>query len=271
MNFPIIERYSGKETCHPGIPAIGKSRQRKARSGLKLHEHPHYEVVLMEKGNANWVSAGKIYRLSGPCVFLTRPHESHGSISGMIEPCSISWLQFSVQHLAKDLALMIAELEWTLRPLPSQLLDIFGSIFHEIKSPRETTPRMLDALLSQFLILLSRLKKEAEHQLSPGIEKVVEAVKKNPRHPWSHGDLERISGLKHTQLNLKFHRELGQTPRAFAMECRLREGHRSLREENTDITTLAHELGFNSSQHFASSFKKQFGITPSQCRKEDGF
>jgi AraC-like DNA-binding protein len=42
-----------------------------------------------------------------------------------------------------------------------------------------------------------------------------------------------------------------------------------LTETRQPITDIAHQLGFCSSQHFASLFKRHTGTTPNACRAGD--
>jgi AraC family transcriptional regulator len=49
--------------------------------------------------------------------------------------------------------------------------------------------------------------------------------------------------------------------------CRLNEAKRRLKESDESITDIAAALGFSSSQHFSTHFKKMFGCTPTSYRR----
>jgi AraC-like DNA-binding protein len=62
--------------------------------------------------------------------------------------------------------------------------------------------------------------------------------------------------------------KLGVSPFAYHAERRMERAREMLRTDYLPLTTIALELGFASSQHFSTAFKKRFGISPSSCRKK---
>ncbi len=61
-------------------------------------------------------------------------------------------------------------------------------------------------------------------------------------------------------------RELGKSPAAYQMERRMEVACTMLKTPSLPLTQIAHELGFSSSQHFSTAFRKHFGIAPSRYR-----
>ncbi len=62
----------------------------------------------------------------------------------------------------------------------------------------------------------------------------------------------------------------GQTPHEYRERQRLARARRLLAEDGQSITRLAYALGYSSSQHFATNFKKQIGVTPGEYRAAVG-
>lgn len=61
---------------------------------------------------------------------------------------------------------------------------------------------------------------------------------------------------------------VGETPGEFARRLRLEAAaNRLLSPKNESVTVIALDMGFTSSQNFARSFRKHFGMTPSMFRK----
>jgi AraC family transcriptional regulator len=61
---------------------------------------------------------------------------------------------------------------------------------------------------------------------------------------------------------------VGETVAAFTRRLRLEmAAGRLLSQPREDITTIAMDCGFSSSQNFAKSFRRQFGMTPTDFRK----
>ncbi|MHB9131331.1 MAG: helix-turn-helix transcriptional regulator [Armatimonadota bacterium] len=72
--------------------------------------------------------------------------------------------------------------------------------------------------------------------------------------------------LSYQQLARHFQTVYGQTPKQYQLQCRIHEAQRLLQTTRLSITTIAAELGFASSQHFALVFKRSTGICPSMYR-----
>lgn len=76
----------------------------------------------------------------------------------------------------------------------------------------------------------------------------------------------RALPLSYRQLSRLFTQQYGVSPKAYQLHARLQEGRRLLECTEMDVTAIAMELGFASSQHFATRFKALTGHTPSACR-----
>jgi AraC-like DNA-binding protein len=62
-----------------------------------------------------------------------------------------------------------------------------------------------------------------------------------------------------------FAREIGMTPNAYRINCRLNLGRQLLRKGES-ISEVAHETGFSDQSHFGRAFLRHFGATPGQFR-----
>jgi AraC-like DNA-binding protein len=60
--------------------------------------------------------------------------------------------------------------------------------------------------------------------------------------------------------------EAGSSFVAVVQQLRLEAAARRLSTETTPITTIAAELGFKTSQHFAALFREQYGVSPTEYR-----
>lgn len=65
-----------------------------------------------------------------------------------------------------------------------------------------------------------------------------------------------------------FKQSMGVSPHEYLTQCRLEAAKQMLKKTNLPIIEIAAEVGFNSQSHFITLFKKQFGTTPLQYRKE---
>jgi AraC-like DNA-binding protein len=77
-------------------------------------------------------------------------------------------------------------------------------------------------------------------------------------------------GLSPAGLRARFKTETGYTLHEYLLHRRLEEARRRLTETADEITTIAHELGFSSSQYFATVFRRETGMTPGDYREKHG-
>ena len=65
----------------------------------------------------------------------------------------------------------------------------------------------------------------------------------------------------------RFRQMTGLPPHAFLMKCRIHRAKELLARGEKDITAIATELRFSSSQHFATRFRQETGLTPKAWRE----
>jgi AraC-like DNA-binding protein len=76
--------------------------------------------------------------------------------------------------------------------------------------------------------------------------------------------------LSYRQLARHFDATFHLSPKRYQLEARIREAQRLLRGTQRSITSIAYELGYSSSQHFASQFQALTRQTPSKYRAAQG-
>jgi AraC family transcriptional activator of pyochelin receptor len=78
--------------------------------------------------------------------------------------------------------------------------------------------------------------------------------------------LAAIAGLNEFKLKRGFKELFNQTVFGYLADVRLEMASRAIREKKKTVTRIAFELGYASLQHFSSSFKKKFGVSPNHFR-----
>ena len=77
--------------------------------------------------------------------------------------------------------------------------------------------------------------------------------------------LEKLP-MSYRQLSRYFSQMFAQSPKQYQLSAKLTEAQKMLTETALSITTIAMELGFASSQHFATQFKIFAKQSPSEYR-----
>ncbi|MGP3991904.1 helix-turn-helix transcriptional regulator [Streptomyces sp. 3N207] len=79
-------------------------------------------------------------------------------------------------------------------------------------------------------------------------------------------DLAAGARLSPAYLAELFRTQTGETPGRYRTRLRTERARMLLSETDRPITTIAAELGYSSSQHFATAFRRETGTTPSKYR-----
>lgn len=90
---------------------------------------------------------------------------------------------------------------------------------------------------------------------------------KNHHDPLTVGDVAAYVGFSKSYFSAYFKKTLGFSVSAFILRCKLEEGKELLQYTNKSISTISTFLCFSSQSHFQTAFKKQFGMTPNECRR----
>ena len=78
-----------------------------------------------------------------------------------------------------------------------------------------------------------------------------------------------LVGLGTTAFTEKLKNYTGFSPLNYLINIRISEAIKLLKQEDVNMTDIALDTGFYSSQHFATTFKKLTGYTPREFRKKN--
>jgi LacI family transcriptional regulator len=79
--------------------------------------------------------------------------------------------------------------------------------------------------------------------------------------------LSSVAHLSLNELERRFHRYLGRTPKAEMLRVQIEQAKRLLRDTHLALKVIAHRAGFSSEQYFSDVFHRCCGIRPSAYRR----
>ena len=97
--------------------------------------------------------------------------------------------------------------------------------------------------------------------------KVAELMESNVENPLSLEDIADQTGLSRRQIERLFKRHLGQVPKRYYLELRLRRARELLLQTAMPIMDITTACGFQSPPHFSKCYRRQFGYPPSLERQ----
>ena len=138
---------------------------------------------------------------------------------------------------------------------------------------------IVNALSSVLLVLIVRAHLEQGGEAPLGgilnglrdkrLRQLIQTVVSRPEDEWNIEKMTAIANLSRAQLMRLFKQQTGISPHAFVNLIRLRQAAVLLRQTADSVLSIALNVGFQSETHFGKAFKKQYGISPGQYRKNE--
>lgn len=100
------------------------------------------------------------------------------------------------------------------------------------------------------------------------IQKAIRFIQQNTNQHITACDVADYVGFSRSYFSVYFKKELGFSLSAFILRCKLEEGRKLLQYTDKSLSDISNYLCFSSQSHFQTTFKKQFGITPMEYRKD---
>ena len=131
----------------------------------------------------------------------------------------------------------------------------------------------VNQVIDEILILLGRrsTRQNQSHEEFPqNFVKLETSLRENLNHHWSVAEMASLVGLGHTAFSEKVKNYTGFSPLNYLINIRISKAVNLLKCREYNVTDIALDTGFYSSQHFATTFKKFTGYSPSEFRKKNG-
>ena len=117
------------------------------------------------------------------------------------------------------------------------------------------------------LMMKENFGKDSMKNYSLIVREAIYLMRDHIQEPIPIPQLAKKLGWDDHYLGNKFREEVGLSPRKYYLMCRIEEAVHQLTKTDKSIIQIGTDLGFSSSQHFASLFKKIIGVTPQDCRR----
>lgn len=276
--------YSDRDAIVPEIPVLGWSRQHAARQSFSAHSHHRImEICLIAKGSVEWWAGERVYDVSRSNVYITYPDEKHGAVGEMLQPCELYWLQLSVrdpmrlpglsqeaaQRLVNDFQNLLLRTFPVRRMTQQAMIRILDEHHTPGQHPQAVVRGSLLTLLTGILEDAAHWQSKKHNQTpSKPIANILKQITQNPVLPLDINAMAKESDLGVSQFQTRFKREVGMPIGQYRAKVRNHLARQRLRDAKLSITDIAMQLGFASSQHFATHFKQLNGQTPNQFRQQ---
>ena len=266
-----------------GVPAISHGFYTTNWHALPPHTHEGcIELCFCSRGSLVFECEGKTYTLMPDNVFLTQPGDRH-HLTTNHKGMRMYWLFFRYPGRGRTaLGLSAAETAALVRRLRAIKAHDFAvdhgmrQLFRDIFKAYAELPRgayrtlVLRTLILRILMMTihSADNRPSLKTLSK-ISDIAKMMEKRPAHRFEISDMARHAGLSESYFTALFRQVIGLPPYAYFAKCRLEAARKRLAETRDPIGSIARDFGYASPQHLTMQFRKTYGTTPSDWRRQN--
>lgn len=262
--------------------------------GLNEHRNEGVEIVFLETGKMVFTVDKRRFELGPGNLTITRPWQLHKLGDPNIGPGRLHWL-------IVDVGVRRPNQEWRwpdwLALTPEDLSELTRKLRHNETPVWKSTPEIAQTFqkialsimnwdqphaVSRMIIQLNQLfvgildalsvqQLDENPELTSRrrtVELFLKDLAENPvssRELWTLSQMAAQCGMGVTAFSKYAHELMNVGPMEYLNQCRLDHAARQLREKpDASITDIAFANGFNSSQYFATCFRRRFKLSPSQ-------
>jgi AraC-like DNA-binding protein len=269
----------------PGIIMFGRYQHAVASSAIAPHTHgKDIEICFLERGEQIFRVKGLLHRMRGYDQFFTLPGEIHDTANLPEERGILYWVILSFETAGEFLGLSRAQarkLKRELLRMPTRhfrahpdcarVLATITDLLLARRNQPASHPAHHELSLQSLMLQYLTLTIEASHQgergfATPLMQRVLDYVEKHLVDPIHVPLLAQVARLSESRFKTRFKQEIGVPPAEYWLRKKIEQAVMLLKTRN--VTRVAHDLGFSSSQYFATAFKRYTLTNPSQFHRQ---
>ena len=241
-----------------------------------------YKLLVMLQGHANiYLGNDTYYTQSGDCVIFAPGSLYHAEVSGK-ENCQFISINFSLANstqnalLANLLGLKDIAIYPSLAPEHTQkyLYTVLENVVEETDSSYYSSLLLLKRLIGLMAYNGNPVGSEqCRRKITSAQEQLVlnchKYILNNPHTSVTVDMLCRQFNVSQSYLYKCFTNVLGISSKKFITNAQLDLAAKALLQTDKTINQIALEYGYGNSFRFSNIFKKNYGISPSEYRKEN--
>jgi len=284
VHIPQRLEARGPELNLPFLTVIGFDSSRRKRVGLGEHSHEGHELTFLFDGEVTWeTDRGESLHLTGGDLAVTQPSVVHRGRLDLIQPSSFFWTVVDLRRpgcglltasirlaLHRRLAQAGNTVRFAGEEFPRELARLhedlagLGRTFDPLV--RAAVRARIATVLLCSAAILAQTGRRPQGDCSETARSYISGNLTDP--DLSVSRVARHAGVSVSRLHAVFKQRTGLTPNDYIQRQRVDRAVDLLRTTDTPITRIALELGFGSSQYFATCFRKYAGTSPGAIRRD---
>lgn len=241
-------------------------------------------------GRFDWIIQDQHHILYPGDVAIILPGQSFGGEKDLLDRGTVSWMHLALQRLERNGKIAMGK--WSRLsetecrtigrilllnecPVVSKIKEtgmVFQNMQAEFLSQEVGFTARINQLIDELFILIARQltrQNNSRRDFPQIFMKLEHTLRENLSHQWTVEEMAALVGLGTTAFSEKVKGFTGFSPLNYLINIRISEAIKLLKRPDVHVTDIALDVGFYSSQHFATTFKKLTGYTPSEFRKKN--
>lgn len=237
-----------------------------------IHLHKHLEFAYVADGELTMTVAGNEYRLQAGDCALVFPYQIHSySSQGIVDLTLIIADMDYVGEFQEELTYFEMENPYFNRKQLSsygqKILELIRDSAYEANVPYQLDKGLLMVLLTDIFKNFPLISRQKPMDLNMS-QKMLQYINDNIKQEISATEVARALGISPYYLSHIFSEELKTSFPTYVAQQRLTFACDMLKNTKKSVTEISYETGFPNLRTFHRCFKKQFGCTPTEWRKE---
>ena len=231
----------------------------------------HYLIHYIISGSGTYIVGKQQYHLQSGDTFLVYPNTEVTYFADREDPWEYCWVGFT----GSDASIILNATDFTreqpvIKDTPEgdaikcQLLHIYDARGNEFKHAVEMTGRLYTA---RALFMHNATKNTENASVNQYVQKGIEYISANYSYPITVEDIASYVGLSRSHLFRSFETVLGQSPKEYLTEFRMKQACYLLEHSSLSVTAIAISVGFDNSLYFSKTFHRANGLSPREYRQ----
>ncbi|MEM9649788.1 MAG: AraC family transcriptional regulator [Bacteroidota bacterium] len=266
---------------YPRFVSLGHYHYHSVEPILEAHRHEDVlEICFCIRGQQHYELGNQLLKVKGNDILIVPPNQDHSSGIYPEDIGELYWLQIHMDHkkgplfnLPKDQSdYLVTSLRDNAGYIFRGALGLKG-LLQKLVLQLEREQSMLvqlstNQLLVQLLLETLELSKATPTLVPSERFKVVnDFIAANLHRIIYVDELAELINFSTAYFKSWFKQHFGAPPKAYINRLKIERGKEELLKTNS-ITEVAYNLGFSSSQYFATTFKKFTGMSPKRFRAQ---
>lgn len=261
----------------PNFVAVGRVNS-KEKWNCGEHRHTSYECIYIKKGRVKYWCNNQEFMVKTGDFYFIQPGQKHKEV-GYDEPLEFIYLKFKYNSLKGKTYYIVPQCSdpklQVIRNIDKDIVALMGKVYLELQNKQLGTKQIVEAIILQLIWFIIR-KLNLVKQTDEGefgykntlVEKAINYIKVNKYNKIAIKQIAEHCNVSSDYLSHIFKEVTDFTPLQYVDHIKMDEAIKMVLFKEMNIGEIAYKLGYTDSLYFSKKFKRIFGVSPTNYKKQ---